>query len=260
EPNGDGREPALERGRHRALLCRDEDTGRAERLNRVPHDLVRTAGFLQVKMAHRPARQQPHQLRHPRHLVASQVAEPGIAHRGHAAAPARPGPVKGHQRPVQGPPDIELHVLGARLQRAPVRLVRPAPRGLAAAPVRRYRGGGAVSLAHAGIIRRPQPRSPGQGPPPPSCIPAVHGIAAMLAVEVAALAVMTTGIILLAHRAPILARQRAETAEAAAVTASSWITWRPTPTAQAGVTRHDDGREAGLTGDQRKRLTLRLVA
>jgi drug/metabolite transporter (DMT)-like permease len=73
-----------------------------------------------------------------------------------------------------------------------------------------------------------------------------------VAAQVAALAVMTTGIILLAHRAPIVARQRAGTAEAAAATASPWTTWRPTPNAQAAVTRHDDGREAGLTGDQPK--------
>src|SRR6266566_688702 len=52
------------------------------------------------------------------------------------ATSAQPGPVEGHQRPAQGPPDIELHVLGARRQRAPVRLVRAAGIGLTAAPMR----------------------------------------------------------------------------------------------------------------------------
>jgi drug/metabolite transporter (DMT)-like permease len=75
-----------------------------------------------------------------------------------------------------------------------------------------------------------------------------------VAAEVAALAVMTTGIILLARRAPIVARQRAETAEAAAATASSWTTWRPAPTAPAGVTRRDGGRG---TGNEHQRLRAR---
>ena len=101
EPNGDGREPALEHRHHRTLTGRDDDTGRAERLNRVPHDHVRAAGFLQVNMAHRPARQQLHQLRHPRHLVAGEIAEPGVAHRGHGAAPARAVP--GERPPASRP-------------------------------------------------------------------------------------------------------------------------------------------------------------
>src|SRR2546422_461122 len=46
EPNGDGREPALEHRRHRTLTGRDDDAGRAERLNCVPHDHVRAAGLL----------------------------------------------------------------------------------------------------------------------------------------------------------------------------------------------------------------------
>jgi drug/metabolite transporter (DMT)-like permease len=66
--------------------------------------------------------------------------------------------------------------------------------------------------------------------------------------EVAALAVMTTGIILLAHRAPIVARQRAEaarakTAKAAAV--STWSTWPPAPATrarQAGMAPGHDGQ------------------
>ena len=63
-----------------------------------------------------------------------------------------------------------------------------------------------------------------------------------VAAEAAALAVMTAGIILLAHRAPIVARQRAETAEAAAATASRWTTWRPAPN---GPSRGGRGAMAG---------------
>lgn len=63
-----------------------------------------------------------HHVRHPRHRVAGQLAQPGVAD---VAEPlALPGAlvVEGSEFPVGGPPDVEFDVLRAGFQGVGVRL------------------------------------------------------------------------------------------------------------------------------------------
>ena len=75
-----------------------------------------------------PAGQQPEQVGDPRYLVARLEAQLPVGELRHR--PPGPGRVEGHEHQVEGLPDIELEVVGAEVQRAPVGLVGPRGRPL----------------------------------------------------------------------------------------------------------------------------------
>jgi hypothetical protein len=79
---GDRGEPRLDRGHRLVLQGGDDETARAEEVKGQFDDTLLAAGVLDIQVADGLPGDQGHDVGHPRHLVASHFAQPGVTDPG----------------------------------------------------------------------------------------------------------------------------------------------------------------------------------